>query len=127
MYESMFSEKISCHLESTLKSVEFKNPSFPELEVNLMVNPNHRFVWIIYLLFKTQPLGTCTATIKIASNICSLNLNIQKLSLSKEDDFDRKTNMLAVIGGDKITDEIVLNGESYFKRNSKLHSNIAHL
>ena len=35
--------------------------------------------------------------------------------------------MLAVIGEDRITDEIVLNGESYFNGNSKLQSNIAHL
>ena len=44
--------------------------------------------------------------------------------LPKEDVFDRKTNMFAVIGADKMTDEIVLNGESYFNRNSKRHSNL---
>ena len=32
-----FTEKVSCHLESTLKSLEFKNPSFPELEVDISI------------------------------------------------------------------------------------------
>ena len=32
-------EKVSCHLESTLKSLEFKNPSYPELEVTKIVRP----------------------------------------------------------------------------------------
>ena len=32
-----FAEKVSCHLESTLKSLEFKNPSFPELEVDISI------------------------------------------------------------------------------------------
>ena len=37
-----FTEEVSCHLESTLKSLEFKNPSFPELEVNIsIVHANH--------------------------------------------------------------------------------------
>ena len=30
-------EKVSCHLESTLKALEFKNPSYPELEVTLIL------------------------------------------------------------------------------------------
>ena len=59
----------------------------------------------------------------MAKNICSLKLNIQKLILPKEDVYDRKTNMFAVIGADKMTEEIVLNGESYFTENSKRHSN----
>ena len=30
--------------------------------------------------------------------------------------------MFAVIGGNRMTDKIVLNGESYFSRNSKVQS-----
>ena len=61
----------------------------------------------------------------MAKNICSLKLNIQKLILPKADIFDRKTNIFAVIGADKMSDadEVVLNGESYFTENSKRHSN----
>ena len=61
----------------------------------------------------------------MAKNICSLKLNIQNLILPKENVFDRKTNMFAVIGADKTSDEIVLNGENYFNRSSKSQSNIS--
>ena len=61
----------------------------------------------------------------MAKNICSLKLNIQNLILPKENVFDRKTNIFAVIGADKMTDEIVMNGENYFNRSSKRQSNIS--
>ena len=41
------------------------------------------------------------------------------MDLPKEDDFDRKTNIFAVIAEDKITDKIVINGESQYDKNSK--------
>ena len=45
--------------------------------------------------------------------------------LPKENVFDQKTNMFAVIGADKTSDEIVLNGENHSNRSSKRQSNIS--
>ena len=74
------------------------------------------------MFIKSHPLGTCTATIAVGANICSLKLKIHELSLAKEDDFERKTNMFAIIGGEEMTEKIVFNGSSKFGRNSKYRS-----
>ena len=74
------------------------------------------------MFIKSHPLGTCTAKIAVEANICSLKLKIHKLSLAKEDDFERKTNMFAIIGGEEMTEKIVFNGSRKFGRNSKYRS-----
>ena len=64
-------ESLSCHTSISIASAEFSNPSYPDKEVdsiylNIYRQSDHDCT------SQVKPLGTCTATIGVKSNICKI-------------------------------------------------------